>query len=133
MRRSSGTFVRHAVLGAGLVLVAASCAPAVVHVPCIAAPAGYVIPDEKWTPYARCPQPVPVVKKAGPAGGGVVPDPGPGPGPSPQPDPKPAPKPEYSAAQPDEALAVQGDEFAKADRNGAVAIESGTRIDANAR
>lgn len=113
----------------GLMVALSACAPAVVHVPCVAAPPGLVIPDEKWTPYERCPPPVAVVRPVASAGG---PGGGAGSGPAPDPAPEPERGPQYSQTGGGQAVGVQGDEFSQTG-GGAVAFDGETRIEANAR
>lgn len=127
---SRSNLLLHAGAGAGLALVLASCAPAVVHVPCVAAPTGFVIPDEKWTPYDRCPPPVAVVRPsvpAGSAGGGA------GPAPTPDPGPRPEGGLQYSQTGDGLAVGVENEEFSQAGGGNAVAFDGENRIEANAR
>lgn len=104
----------------GLAALVAACSPVRTVVPCVVAPPGHVIPDEKWTPYDRCPELPPVVAPAVPGGPGAPSGPtDPGHPPS---DPRP-PKtgPEGSAVLGGNPVAIQGDEFSRITPDGPIA------------
>jgi hypothetical protein len=126
------TRISSRLIGLGLIAVTSACSPVVTQVPCVIAPQGYVIPDEKWTPYARCPVPAVIAAPTVPGAPGHPDDPDvPHP---PPPRPEPEAELQYSVTRPGElALAVEDDERSITGEDGAFAIDGdgGIHVDAS--